>query len=48
MFDVISTRSGEVRTVYRVTESANPRFQIYRDGKWVWVDSEWYKPVEGV
>lgn len=47
-FDVVSIRSGEPRTVYKVTESAHPRFLIYRDGEWVWEDSRWYKPVKEV
>lgn len=44
MFDVISIRSGEVRTVYAVDPCA--RFLIYRDGEWSWNDSSFYRPLE--
>lgn len=44
MFQVISIRSGEIRTVCAVDHCA--RFLIYKDGKWSWNDSKYYIPVE--
>lgn len=44
MFDVVSIRSGEKRTVYAVDPCA--RFLIYRDGEWSWNDSKFYRPLE--
>lgn len=44
MFEVISIRSGEKRTVYAVDSLA--RFLIYRDGEWSWNDSSYYRPLE--
>lgn len=44
MFQVISIRSHEIRTVYAVDYCA--RFLIYRDGEWSWNDSKHYIPLE--
>lgn len=49
-FNVISKRSGKIRTVYAVSLIGlvlyeDPYFLIYRDGKWVWEESRWYEPI---
>lgn len=45
-FNVISTRSGKVRTVYAVSFHEIPFFLIFRDGEWVWELSRWYEPID--
>ena len=46
MFQVISIRSSEIRTVYDIRTTHCTKFLIYRDGEWSWNDSKYYIPVE--
>lgn len=44
MFQVISIRSREIRTVYAVDHCT--RFLICKDGELSWSDSKYYIPLE--
>lgn len=45
MFKVRSKRSGEMRTVYAVSNHYD-HFLMYKDGGWVWEPFFYYEPLE--
>lgn len=48
MFKVRDKQTGELLTVFAVTKNSKYiDFLLYRNGKWIWIDSIHYEPVEG-